>query len=420
MSENASKGADYHRTFEKFSMGMWPIWKHNSMNFNYRGQNYHRREQEDAYAKRVGAFYAHLLTNTGISQKIRIMPKPDQDFSEYATLWEDDYSVLTAIWSQRVEPVVDNNLTVVGHLGWFSSSEILIPAARYQTLDVQSLIAIGDPIFAGPLKMPSYYKTNYVGQPEWKFLLFTAPDGAVLEVLSYDVGVGAVSTMPPWEIFSIVKSVVLLARTGIQQSIKMVARRRAARQVAMGPTKAAAEKAASTAVPVQAKRVTQADMLAWEKEGGHVLQNHGPQLTRENLKARIMGKESIPAPQMQPGGVRPADLRVWRGQKTPAASRWESDEIMRKAIGDVINKNLDTIRRTTRAGGEVILERQVVGYKTGSGWLTTGGPKATQAAVYNENLQGMTIVIRSRKNYAPTAKDPEGWYVHTAFPDVGH
>ena len=161
MSENASKGADYHRTFEKFSMGMWPIWKHNSMNFNYRGQNYHRREQEDAYAKRVGAFYAHLLTNTGISQKIRIMPKPDQDFSEYATLWEDDYSVLTAIWSQRVEPVVDNKLTVVGHLGWFSSSEILIPAARYQTLDVQSLIAIGDPIFAGPLKMPSYYKTNY-------------------------------------------------------------------------------------------------------------------------------------------------------------------------------------------------------------------------------------------------------------------
>ena len=107
MSENASKGADYHRTFEKFSMGMWPIWKHNSMNFNYRGQNYHRREQEDAYAKRVGAFYAHLLTNTGISQKIRIMPKPDQDFSEYATLWEDDYSVLTAIWSQRVEPVVE-------------------------------------------------------------------------------------------------------------------------------------------------------------------------------------------------------------------------------------------------------------------------------------------------------------------------
>ena len=147
---------------------------------------------------------------------IRDRPKPDQDFSEYATLWEDDYSVLTAIWSQRVEPVVDNKLTVVGHLGWFSSSEILIPAARYQTLDVQSLIAIGDPIFAGPLKMPSYYKTNYVGQPEWKFLLFTAPDGAVLEVLSYDVGVGAVSTMPPWEIFSIVKSVVLLARTGIQ------------------------------------------------------------------------------------------------------------------------------------------------------------------------------------------------------------
>lgn len=421
MSETASKDVEYHRTFEKFSMGMWPIWKHNPRNFNYRGQNYHRKEQEDAHAKQVGAFYAHLLTDKGLNQqKIRIMPKPDQDFSGHATAWEDEYSVLTSSWSQRVEPVVDNNLTVVGHLGWFRSSEILIPAVRDHTLDVQSLIDIGDPIFAGLLKIPSHYKTNYVGQPEWKFLLLTAPDGAVIGVLGRDVGHGAVSTMPPWEMFAIVKSVVLLARTGVQQVIKMVGRRRVARHVAMGPTKAAAEKAASTAVPVQAKQVTQADMLAWEKEGGHVLQHHGPQLTRENLKARIMGKESIPAPQMQPGGVRPADLRVWRGQKTPAASRWESDEIMRKAIGDVINKNLDTIRRTTSAGGEVILERQVLGYRTGSGWLTTSGPKATQAAVYNENLQGMTIVIRSRKNYVPTAKDPEGWYVHTAFPDVGH
>jgi hypothetical protein len=71
----------------------------------------------------------------------------------------------------------------------------------------------------------------------------------------------------------------------------------------------------------------------------------------------------------------------------------------------------------TSGGGEVLLSRQAVGYKTGSGWVTTGGPSGTCAAFFDENLRGVTILIRRRKNHVHTAKDPEGWYVHTAYPD---
>lgn len=415
-----SNDAEYHRTFEKFSMGMWPVWTHNPKNFNYRGQDAHRKEQEDAHAKRVGAFYAHQRSGDKMVQ-VRVMPKHDQDFQAYATEWEDRYSTLTANWKRRVEPVVDDKLTLVGHYGWFSSSEILIPEGRSPTLDVQSLIDSGDPIFASELNlMPSHYQSNYAGKPEWKFLLMMAPDGEVVGVFGFDVGAGAYSTMAPWEVISIGRTAIILVKTGVRYAVKMVARRRAARSLAAGPTREAAEKAAATAapaVPVQVKKVTHADMLAWEKQGGHIIQNHGPQLTRENLKARITGKENIPAPQMQPGGVKPADLRVWRGQREPAASKWASEEDMYKAIGEVIHKNLDHIRRATSGGGEVLLLRQSVGYKTGSGWVTSGGQAGSRAAFYEENLNGVTLIIRQRKNHVPTAKDPEGWYVHTAFPD---
>ena len=92
---------------------------------------------------------------------------------------------------------------------------------------------------------------------------------------------------------------------------------------------------------------------------------------------------------------------------------------MKKAIGDVIHKNLDDIRRATTGGGKVILKQQSLSYKTGEGWVTTAGPKEgvpkeQQAAFYDDNLTGTTIIIRPRR---PTADDPEGWYVHTAYPD---
>jgi hypothetical protein len=121
---------------------------------------------------------------------------------------------------------------------------------------------------------------------------------------------------------------------------------------------------------------------------------------------------------MKKGNVKPPDFRVWnKDNKSKAASRWADQETMHKAIGDVIHKNIDTIRKVTAGGGDVVLERQAVGYKTGEGFVRIPGE---EGKVYRDaNLDGVTIVIKPRKNHVPTDDDPEGWYVHTAFPEVG-
>ena len=415
--------ADYHRTFEPFSMGMWPIWKHNPNGWNYRGQATHRKEQEDDYAKTRNAFYAQQKAGKTMTT-VRVMPKHDQKFADYATPWETAYSSLTPNFKRRVEPVLDEELTVVGHLGWWWASEILMPLSRGDTVDIQSVVDSGDPVFAmekNPL--PTFYRTAYVGKPEWKFMLLTSVDGSVLGVSRQDVGHGAVSTTPPWEIIGGIKGAVMLVKGGVKMGIKMLGRRGQNTRAAVGPTQAAAEKATTataTAIPVQAKKVSQADMLNWEKAGGHGLHNHGPQLTRETLKKRVAGGEKIPAPQAKPGGYKPPDFRVWKNQKEAAASKWASDDEMRSTIGEVVNKNIGEIRKAVgpNGTGEIVL-RQNMGRKTGEGWLATAPKGAEQAAMWDNNLQGVTIVIRRRAGHVPTTKDPEGWYVHTAFPDRG-
>jgi hypothetical protein len=178
----------------------------------------------------------------------------------------------------------------------------------------------------------------------------------------------------------------------------------------------------TSAIPVQARKVTTADIMKWEKEGGHIVQNHGPQLTRDKLKERVLKQErNIPNPANRPriDGQVPKDFRVWSGKDAMGASRWESDETMQRAIGDFINRHLEEIRAATKNGQEFTRARYRVGRKTGEGWVTTAETKAESAMLYKEDLDGMTIVIRPRRNYVPTKDDPEGWYVHTAYPDSG-
>src|SRR5262245_9513317 len=238
--------ADYHRTFERFSankLGMWPQFKQNPHGLNYRGQEAFEKEYEEMYAKRVGAFNAYQRSSKGL-QPIRLMPKDGQEFWKYATDWEDSYSTLTSHWNKRVEPVVDDKLAIVGHLGVWRASEILIPKAVPG--DMQLLISNEAPIFASTTNpMPSYYDTlrDRQGNPEWSYRLLTAPDGAIENAVTVDVGSGAESTMSPWEYVSIARTAVALVGTGRRYLINMVARRGTARSVAAGPTKELAERA---------------------------------------------------------------------------------------------------------------------------------------------------------------------------------
>ena len=165
--------ADYHRTFEKFvpnRLGMWPEFKRTTFarsSFHDRG----KYAEVEEIAKASKAFYAyHRVGEKG--------PAADQadaearpGFQFLCNRWEDTYSTLTSIWKQRVEPVVDDELKVAGHYGWWWASEILFPVGVPHG-KVDHMIAPGIPMFAGERNpMPTYWRTAYDGSPQWKYLL---------------------------------------------------------------------------------------------------------------------------------------------------------------------------------------------------------------------------------------------------------
>jgi hypothetical protein len=239
-----SDEAEFHRTFAKFTsdpLNMWPKFKANPKGWNYRGQAAFEQEYDDAYAKKVGAFYAHQRTGKG-TMKVRVMPRPGQNFEPYASDWEDTYSTLTTNWHQRVEPVVDDNFKLVGHIGWWAASEMLIPKTQSPDLNIQKMIDNEVAVFANKNNpLPTHYQTNYNGNPEWKFLLIAAPDGRVTGVLAADSLSGAQATIAPWEVISIGRAAIAVVGTGRRFVVSMVTRKGAQRAAAIGPTKELAE-----------------------------------------------------------------------------------------------------------------------------------------------------------------------------------
>jgi hypothetical protein len=377
---------------------------------------------------------------------------PAPDFKRFATAWELKHSqVVVGEARGSVFPVVDETGLVIGHYGMFYFSSVFVPGhipsimdehistrhvqvTRKVPVTLDAILRAEFEVFAEKYDAQSYYARGYQAFPipEMMFTLVTDIDGqvqAVVESRSTAGGVEAVS-YSPLDLIFIARSALALAG---RLTVRTLARRKAANmaQTARHQLGVGAGSGGEVAkIPVQARKVTQADILAWEKEGGHIVQNHGPQLTREKLKERILKQEkNIPNPANRPrvNGEKPDDIRVWRGaDHEDHSTKWASDEIMRRTIGEVINKNLEQIRHATKTGQEFIVRNQRVDYTTGSGWIIMDQKKAksvvngveqhTAGIVWEENVRGVTIVIRARKNHVPTAKDPEGWYVHTAFP----
>jgi hypothetical protein len=63
------------------------------------------------------------------SKKITIVPKMAQDFTGHATDWEKAWSVLAKTGIGVFQPVVDENFTVVGHVGWVKETSLIVPEA---------------------------------------------------------------------------------------------------------------------------------------------------------------------------------------------------------------------------------------------------------------------------------------------------
>jgi hypothetical protein len=397
----------------------------------------------DAF-RRAGAQTAYIFRKGGLSP-ILFKLKKGQDFAKYATRWENVHSKLIhGHGAGKVFPVLNNDMTIIGHLGTFSNFEIYTKIGGKDDLD--ALIAQGNVLVEKDAASHANfddntakerfdlsvrnqrdkelqrqgYMYNQAARPETHYTVITDPDGCVLLVTGVETR-GAIepSSVSILDLVAIPRLVFLIGQGIAKRIILCAVRKLVARRIARG---AAQELSGAVAAPIiakQAKKITPGDMLAWEKEGGHTLQRHNPMLSRQQLKSRIIGKEEVPAPQLAKGGVKGADMRVWQGEREGAASRWASEETMHETIGDVINKNLDMIRSVTKRGGKVALERVKVGYQTGSGWITTTGKAGTStvkagesAMFYGEKLTGVTIYIE------PTTTNAEGWFVRTAFPEL--
>lgn len=429
--------AEYHRTLDN-SLAQMP---------------YEYYEARTKVFRQNGVRTAYTFRNATLVP-ITFREQKDRDFKKYATAWELAHSKLPygdgkgIVW-----PVVDENMTVIGHYGSFDYSHIFVPAnlsgeqkvveepmgakvhgiqrpfvpgwravhVVRRDLELEDYLYLSGDVIADKFNYGvAYYQSRGYTMwqtPQQSFTVVTDIEGHVRMVLSSRSkdGIKPVS-FSPLDLISAAKLVrlgagALLART-------LMRRRAVAAQAAKRELGGLSSPAPAPTVLTQARQVTRADMMKWEVEGGHALQKHGPQHTRETLKARVAKREEIPAPQMQPGGYKPEDFRIWKSERSDAATRFESEEVMHRAIGEVINRNVEVIRRTIKNGGDVVFENQAVSFKTGAGWFWTVKAKDERGVFFLDNVRGITVVIRRRKNHVPTAQDPEEWYVHTAFPDL--
>src|SRR4051794_30469580 len=104
-----SDPAEYHRTFVLYTPPRGQFGLPKGGYIQYVPQQYYDDEDE-----RNNSFQAYQHLDDGV-KVLRIVAKPDQDFKKYATAWEKLYSPLAG--GDGTDPVVDENLTVVGHIG---------------------------------------------------------------------------------------------------------------------------------------------------------------------------------------------------------------------------------------------------------------------------------------------------------------
>lgn len=78
--------------------------------------------------------------------KVLYVLKKDQEFRSYATPWEIGHSRLSFGWgSGNAAPLVDDNMTVVGHVGWFKPETVFFPQREVQVTRKKVVMVRGQP-----------------------------------------------------------------------------------------------------------------------------------------------------------------------------------------------------------------------------------------------------------------------------------
>jgi hypothetical protein len=147
--------------------------------------------------------------------------KSNQDFENYATPWEKRHG-----WGG---PVVDQDLTVVGHFGWWAGTLILLPESSLMgsgELGVQpmmrDLVAGGVPFFVSLDDLPGY---KAFSTSEHKYRVVTDVDGRVLLVTDVDLYAGQLQSAETALLviglsFSLARLAIAGAKAGIRSLVR--------------------------------------------------------------------------------------------------------------------------------------------------------------------------------------------------------
>ncbi|MBI4906942.1 MAG: hypothetical protein HY820_25160 [Acidobacteria bacterium] len=389
----------------------------------------------DSYRREAlsGSINAYLVL-PGSYRPLEIFPKPLQNFASVATDWERRCSALFA--GGWLDPVVGTATPlghpVVGYYGVVNAHKIAVRKSnRPHAERLAPFVERGGEAYV--TSMPYYDAGDWErlekGGDILRYQVVTDPEGGIQEVISWHHRDDSIESVDPSLILGVGSALALIGMAVGKRVILAIARKRAQVQTGAATLKSLKAQLSEPVKRVSPKQVTTHEMMQWEAQGGHTLASHNPHLTRKNLFERIVGEREVPAPRNLPGGVRSPDFRVWikeevteggksvtvAAKKSARASAWADEATMHRTISDVINKNLEQIRRVTSQGGSLVYENIRVSYTTGSGWVSSIKKGGEGGAFWVQDLKGMTIVIRPR---AVQAAGQESWYVLTAFPDV--
>ena len=132
--------------------------------------------------------------------------------------------------------------------------------------------------------------------------------------------------------------------------------------------------------------------LKWDQ--GHALENHGPQLTMEELEQRVLNQH----PEME---------------QSRTALKFRDEATMKDAINQVLNRDSSKISNWVASPDqpELLLDPLDMGKSIGEGYTNTGTRRApTSQLVPASEVTKVVVVVR----LAPGS--PRGWLVRTAYP----
>lgn len=194
--------------------------------------------------------------------RIMYLHKKDQEFKNYATDWEILHStILSGDGAGTVDPVVDENMTVIGHYGKFDSQYIFVPGniiphsaktveekipilwpgarvveVRKMDLSLPDYLAAEADVIADEYHEARYFNRGYrrYELPQTTFTVITDIEGHVMLVVDSQDKQGLKPALfSPLDLISIVKLVVLgVAAVGGALIVRTLARRRASRTLA--------------------------------------------------------------------------------------------------------------------------------------------------------------------------------------------